>query len=677
MTQTLGLIGYGLTALGCVFLFLLLLTTKRRTLQRAILLLAALLGTLWGATLALQIYFAADLGIALAADSLRNLGWLALLGATLTGCTSFKELLLNPQRFVILSLFLITLALDALINHLAWLELPDLLLLHLGQSVLALWLLEHVYRRSSGETRWSLKPISLGLGMVYAFDFVLYSDALLTQQLSWEFWFARGWVNAAALPLILLTTRRARNWSTRIFVSREIIFHSSLLFAAGGYLLLMALVGYYIRYMGGSWGGVAQLLFFVLGGMLLASLFLSDKLRRKTKVFIAKHFFANKYEYREEWTNFAEVLEDAQGSPYQVALEAMVKPFDCKKAVLAVQSGREYKAVASLKQDDENDEVEYLLQHLAEKAIAHDWIIDIEELREDKKHVPFDFPTDAFNHIKLYTFVVPLISSVGVNGVCLLSTPCATPEVDWEDRDLMKVISRQLSVYLKLHRTNMELAESQQFDTFNRMSAFLVHDLKNVLAQLQLLSKNAQRFKHNPEFVDDAFETVDDAANRLNKTLNQLRQKRAKGESLTPFDVTDSLQRVLTRCASRPPSPQYHPTTEQHLVIANRERFENVLAHLIQNAQEATPPDGLVKLSTRLDDDGFEIKIRDTGCGMTQQFIDERLFKPFDTTKGNAGMGIGAYDAKKFMTELKGELNVYSQPGQGSTFTLRFPVESA
>lgn len=677
MTQTLGIIGYGLTALGCVFLFLLLLTTKQHTLQRAILLLCSLFGAIWGAALGLQLYFVADLGIALAADSLRNLGWLALLGATLTGSTSFKELLYSPQRLLVIGLFGITLVLDASINLFAWLELNDLLLLHLGQSVLALWLLEHVYRRSSGESRWQLKPISLGLGMIYVFDFVLYSDALLTQKLSWEFWFARGWVNVAALPLILLTTRRAKDWSTRIFVSREVIFHSTLLFAAGGYLILMALAGYYIKYMGGTWGSMAQLMFFVLGGLVLASLFLSDKLRRRVKVFIAKHFFANKYEYREEWINFAEVLETGQGSPYQIALQAMIRPFDCQHAVLAVQKGREFKAVASLQPEDVNEEAQYLLEHLAIKATSHDWIIDIEEMREDKQHLPFEFPAEALSHIEQYAFIIPLISTVGVNGVCLLSTPSSTSEVDWEDRDLMKVISRQLSVYLKLHHTNMELAESQQFDTFNRMSAFLVHDLKNVLAQLQLLNKNAQRFKHNPEFVDDAFETVGDAANRLNKTLTQLRQKRAEGESQAPFDIADSIQHVLARCSNRQPAPQCHRTPEQHMVIANRERFENVLTHLIQNAQEATPAEGSVELSAQQGSYGFEIQVTDTGSGMSQEFIEERLFKPFDTTKGNAGMGIGAYDAKKFMSELGGELNVESQLEQGSTFTLRFPVESA
>ncbi|WP_199450465.1 hypothetical protein, partial [Vibrio harveyi] len=134
-------------------------------------------------------------------------------------------------------------------------------------------------------------------------------------------------------------------------------------------------------------------------------------------------------------------------------------------------------------------------------------------------------------------YVVPLTCATGVKGVYLLSRPTSTDKLNWEDRDLMRAISMQLSVYLNVYHTNQKLAESRQFDTFNRMSAFLVHDLKNVLAQLQLINKNAIKHKHNPEFIDDAFETVDSAVNRLNKVLDQLNNKRVDSQQQQHFDV--------------------------------------------------------------------------------------------------------------------------------------------
>lgn len=59
---------------------------------------------------------------------------------------------------------------------------------------------------------------------------------------------------------------------------------------------------------------------------------------------------------------------------------------------------------------------------------------------------------------------------------------------------------------------------------------------------------------------------------------------------------------------------------------------------------------------------------------MDQDFIDTRLFKPFDTTKGNAGMGIGAYDAKTYIESIGGKISVQSEPGKGSCFTLAFTL---
>ncbi|MCM2681459.1 XrtA/PEP-CTERM system histidine kinase PrsK [Echinimonas agarilytica] len=675
MSETIGFLGYAFSATSYAFLFLLLLTTRQPTPQRTALIVTSVIGVVWGVILTLQIYQGSAMGMALAADSLRNICWIVLLNVALSNESNFRHLLNSPQKMAVALILAATVILDFTMLRLKWFDSSTLLLLHLGQCVLALWMLEHLYRRTDIEARWTIKPICLGLGMIYVFDFVLYSNAMLTKSLSLDFWYLRGWVNALALPLILLTARRVQDWSTRIFVSREVIFHSTLLLAAGGYLLVMALAGYYIRYVGGAWGNMAQLVFFVLGGLVLASLFLSDKLRRNVKVFIAKHFFANKYEYREEWMKFAAVLEEGDGTPYEVALKAMVKPFSCKHAVLAIQEGKQFKIVASRNEEDFDGEAKFLLEQLGAQATNHDWVIDIKETRAGEGKLPFEFPPDALGHIKRYAYIVPLTSKVGVNGVCLLSSPSSTESVDWEDRDLMKVISRQLSVHLKLHHTNIQLAENQQFDTFNRMSAFLVHDLKNVLAQLELLSKNAIKHKHNPEFVEDAFETVDAAATRLNKVLSQLRQKRAEGEVTQYVDVLAVVQNVLTSCSNRTPAATLKNSVP-FSIHTSRERFENVLTHLIQNAQEATSNEGKVTVSTATDDDCYTISITDTGSGMTDDFIKKRLFKPFDTTKGNAGMGIGAYDARKFVEQLGGNLDVTSVLGEGSRFELKLPIHN-
>lgn len=206
------------------------------------------------------------------------------------------------------------------------------------------------------------------------------------------------------------------------------------------------------------------------------------------------------------------------------------------------------------------------------------------------------------------------------------------------------------------------------------MSAFLAHDLKNVLAQLQLLSKNAKRHKDNPEFIEDAFETIESAVNRLKKVVDHLRKKDTIINATETFSVHSVIQQACMDRSSVQPAPRYIPKQNNAFSITtDKERFYNILSHLIQNAQEATPPDGSVTISSSLEKGIYTICIEDTGAGMTDDFIESRLFKPFDTTKGNSGMGIGAYDAKKFVEQLNGYIDVQSEPGCGSSFTICLP----
>jgi signal transduction histidine kinase len=114
---------------------------------------------------------------------------------------------------------------------------------------------------------------------------------------------------------------------------------------------------------------------------------------------------------------------------------------------------------------------------------------------------------------------------------------------------------------------------------------------------------------------------------------------------------------------------------DSHLVLrASRERFITVLGHLIQNAKEATGEQGRVEVNVYRRDHRAVIEIHDNGCGMDERFIRERLFRPFNTTKGNAGMGIGVYESREFVHALGGEIDVTSKPGAGTTFFLRLPL---
>jgi putative PEP-CTERM system histidine kinase len=195
-----------------------------------------------------------------------------------------------------------------------------------------------------------------------------------------------------------------------------------------------------------------------------------------------------------------------------------------------------------------------------------------------------------------------------------------------------------------------------------------MHDLKNLAAQLSLIVTNAARHKRNPEFVDDAISTVAHSTERMQRLIEQLQGRELRSPARR-VRVADLLQRAVERCAPRKPVPRIETDTDAS-VEADPERLISVVEHIVRNAQDATPEDGTITVHAASREDSILITVTDTGCGMSPDFIGTRLFRPFDTTKGSKGMGIGAYQARAYVTSLGGVLTVRSTPGQGSTFEI-------
>jgi signal transduction histidine kinase len=134
------------------------------------------------------------------------------------------------------------------------------------------------------------------------------------------------------------------------------------------------------------------------------------------------------------------------------------------------------------------------------------------------------------------------------------------------------------------------------------------------------------------------------------------------------------VQRALTHCALRDPVPQLEAIEGYPKVVADPERLASVFEHVVRNAQDATPADGKVHVSVSCEGACLCVTVTDSGVGMEGQFVRERLFRPFDTTKGAKGMGIGAYQAREYVRSLGGDIEVQSTPGRGTSVRLLLPV---
>jgi putative PEP-CTERM system histidine kinase len=252
------------------------------------------------------------------------------------------------------------------------------------------------------------------------------------------------------------------------------------------------------------------------------------------------------------------------------------------------------------------------------------------------------------------------------------------PKLNYEDRDLLKMVGNHIAVHLAQEKSDSMLAEAQQFEAYNRLTAFLMHDLNNLIAQQSLIVSNAETHKRNPDFVDDAIQTIANSVDRMKRVMNQLKRGEA-GRVTKETKLKFIASAAVDRCMEKRPVPMLFINDVEASIQIDAEECTMVLVHLIRNAQDATPPDGSVSVTLNEQGEFMTIAVTDNGSGMSVDFIRDRLFRPFDSTKGSQGMGIGAYQAKAFARRMGGRLSVESSASNGTTVTLflKAPDEQA
>ena len=545
----------------------------------------------------------------------------------------------------------------------------------LAIALTGLVLIEQLYRNSAPESQWSLKLLVLGLGGMFAYDLFLYSQALLFNAIDTTTWLARGPVNLFFVPLIAVAARRNPTWDLRIFVSRQVIFYSTTLVAVGLYLLLMSAGGYLIIRYGGSWGDVVRVVFFAGAGVVLVTLLFSNTLRARAKVFFSKHFYHNKYDYRDEWLRLVSTLSKFQdSSTRQVVIEAMAQIIESPSGLLWVLDAQDksYRHAASYKSDEQVPDIA-MDDEVVAFIMKDGWLIDLEEYsREPDRYKGLQLP-EWLDRMRLAWLIVPLMTGQQLFGLVLLYKAPGPPRLNYEDRDLLKTVGSHIAVHLAQEQSDSLLAEVQQFETYNRLTAFLMHDLNNLIAQQSLIVSNAEKHKRNPEFVDDAIQTIANSVERMKGVMAQLKRGEAESRAKST-DVNFLVAAAVDRCAGKKPVPNLQMDASGVELTVNAEEFTMVITHLLRNAQDATPPGGNIDVVLEANDNRLLIMIEDTGCGMSAQFVRDRLFRPFDSTKGVQGMGIGAYQAREFARKLGGELKVFSEVGKGTRVTMSLQV---
>ncbi|MCM8856584.1 MAG: PEP-CTERM system histidine kinase PrsK [Candidatus Thiodiazotropha sp.] len=685
--MSIGIVGYAISASLFLLFCVLLLTSWRGRIEGTYLLVASVTSACWAlSAVAFQLQESAlTIATYQIFEIAKNLAWFGFLFhllKTLKAAAGTDSSLLGyaPAFVFTVSASLVGMELLAQVfpTIRGWGGVLSLQLVgHLGFAITGLTLIEQLYRSTRPDMRWAVKYLYLGMGVLFVYDFLLYADALMFRRVDETLWQARGLTSSLVVPFVAIAATRNPNWSVRVFVSKQVVFHATTLIAAGVYLVTMAGVGYYIRIYGGSWGKATQIAFVFAGIIFLIVVLFSNSLRSKVKVFVNKHFFSYKYDWRDEWLRVVQTLSDGRGSREirTRVIQAISDTVNAGGGHLWMQDNSgSYQCVSDWNAKEVNLSFE-AKGNLVTYFSGSDWIIDIDELVSFPGRYDNLTIREALIKAEDAWLIVPIKHHGSLIGFVLLIRPQSFRSINWEDRDLIKAAAKQAGSYLALLQTSEALSQANQFEAFNRLSAFVVHDLKNLIAQLELVVKNAERHKNNPAFMDDAVNTIGNAVNKMGRLLAQLRQGRFESTMTKQFFIEESVAQAVKELYAYMPKPILTVNGNFLKIIADKDRFTAVMVHMIKNAQEASQEDGQVKVSVDRVDDNAVIQIEDNGIGMDKLFIKEKLFLPFQTTKGNAGMGIGVYETREYVTSLNGSLKVESEKGIGTKFTISIPLD--
>lgn len=683
MLTDFSLISHSAAAISFALLSVLIATKYlRRNVDRT-LFLAAVVSVIWTTSLVTQTLWGhPEFFIRYLLELLRDAAWIAVLFTLLRDSARAGSLvsrirtLLGTTTLVLLVLLLGS----GTLEYVFGLDILDGKTKVVGQialSLLGLSLVEQIWRNSVSFGRSSLKYICIGVATLFAFDFFMYSDALLFGQVADSFWNSRGLVNALIVPMFAVNMINTRKQPVEFQLSRSAVFHAGTLMFAGAYLLFLATGGYYVRVLGGDWGEALQVLFLTIALAFFFTLLSSRRFRSRLMVFISQNFFDYKYDYREEWLRMTRELANLSDEP----------PLP-KRVIRILANLVESNAGAIWIRDEEGN---YALQatvnmtspkyptidgdsELARFFKEREWVIDLNEYRHDPVRYNLLEIPDAIIKFADGWLVIPMYLGNDLYGVTMVGSSYAKVELNWENFDLIKVVARQTCNLLAQADAQSRLSRAMQFEAVSKASAFMVHDLKTLIAQLSLLVRNAPKHRENPAFIDDMIHTTEHAVRKMANLVDHIRKPADDTLETEIVDLDNIIRQLAENYGRAQPAPRVVSPKDRVLIHADQEQLRSILGHLIQNAQDATPPDGEVTLTLKAAKGHVVLFIQDTGAGMAEEFIRMKLFKPFESTKGLTGMGIGAYQAREYVRRVGGNIDVTSEPGVGSCFTVRFPV---
>jgi len=546
---------------------------------------------------------------------------------------------------------------------------------------MALAHLEQVFRATREPLRYQVKLVLIGLGALGGYQIYQSSQFLVVPVWQSDYALAGG---AAALTSVGLIAYGA--WRSEHHLSAEAVavtpqaFYGSFTFIViGFYLVGVGLVGELVNYTGGSMSLALSMLVVFMALVALVIMVCSRAVRIVVNQVMFRHFLRSKYDYRSKWLEVTEAFRNcgsvdavldqllyALSTTFAAPRISIWIPFEGDGKFHRVRCANievappplegEDPVVAALCSTDEPVDLDPRATHRG-LADAHD---------------PFWKATRA-------VLGVPLRSEGRLIAFVTLSPELSGQGYGQDDRDLLRAIAHHAAMLLSL----VHLAEARRaatgMEALHRVSAFCLHDLKNLAARLSLVVQNADVHGHDPVFQQSAMRTVAQTAKSMTALVGKLS---LESDDLTDHDVpvgelTDVQSIIDDTVKSVNGGVSVSVRNEVAAVLPVRihaDQLQQVLLNLILNAAQACGSQGEIRIITKAEEGAAVIVVSDTGSGIPPSVL-RTLFRPFRTTK-KGGLGVGLYECKRIVEAHQGTIRVESESGRGTAVRITLPLAS-
>jgi putative PEP-CTERM system histidine kinase len=553
----------------------------------------------------------------------------------------------------------------------------------LMMNVVVLTSLEATFRASVGTTRWRIKFVVLGLAVIFGTRIYTRTQALLFSGHSLNLITAESGALLIGSTLLAIAFSRGAFRPLDVYPLRTHIGQSVTVVLVGGYLFFVGVLAQIIALVGDATNFQAQAFLVLVGLALVAVLLVSDRFRQRLKLQFSRYFGRPMYDFRNVWTQFSRQLTNQTdvSSVCRTASRLISETFSVLSVRIWLIDELRQRVVLGASTAPSADEAlasadPSLPACLSSVLEKFDQPFNLEPIDEKWATTLRECSISQFPHGG-DRFAIPLAGNNRPIGIVVLADRVDGVPYSPEELDLLRCVGAQVSATLLNLRITYELMQAKELEAFQTMSAFFVHDLKNAVSTLNLMLQNLPVHFANPEFRDDALRGIGKTVDRVNHLIARLSALRQRLE-LRPVesDINELVLKALNDLNGLPGIELTRELGAVRKIFADSEHLRSVLSNLLLNARDAVGPGGKIHVETAQQIGGVSVLVSDTGCGMTREFLETSLFRPFTSTK-NKGLGIGMFQCKMIVEAHRGSIRVDSEPGKGTTFRIFLPAAAA